>query len=282
MKKINTFLLAALLCFFFVIGNNANAASFTFSRNLTIGSRGNDVLALQQFLIVSGLLNITIPTNYFGLATKTALTKWQASVGIAPTTGTLGPLSRGKLNIVIQQPMVDTPSVPATISTTSAAANPVIAKTNNGLPIRIAIPKINVDAKFQYNGLASDGTMEIPNNVIDVGWFTGSVHPGEKGVAIVTGHVAQIRGGVLTKPGVFKNLSELRAGDRLYVTNDKKETITFVVRESHLYDPAADATSVFTSGDNGSHLNLITCEGTWNSVKQSYSQRLVIFTDALQ
>ncbi|MEK7089564.1 MAG: class F sortase, partial [Patescibacteria group bacterium] len=169
-----------------------------------------------------------------------------------------------------------------TTNTSSTTQSAVLGNTKNGSPIRITIPKLNVDAKFQYNGLKSDGTMEIPNNVVDVGWFTGSARPGEKGVAVVTGHVAQILGGILTKPGVFKNLNELRAGDTIYVTNDKGATTTFVVRESRLYDPLADATSVFTAKDNGSHLNLITCEGTWNAAKQSYSQRLVVFTDAVK
>jgi sortase (surface protein transpeptidase) len=83
----------------------------------------------------------------------------------------------------------------------------------------------------------------------------------------------------MTKPGVFYNLSELRAGDLIYVLNDKGVTTEFVVRESRNYDPAADATDVFTSKDVGIHLNLITCEGTWNPGQLSYSQRLVIFTD---
>ncbi|MCX6705132.1 MAG: class F sortase, partial [Candidatus Woesebacteria bacterium] len=120
----------------------------------------------------------------------------------------------------------------------------------------------------------------IPTNIVDVGWFTGSPRPGEKGNAIITGHVAQIRGGVLVKPGVFSNLNELSAGDKLYIVNEKGESITFVVRENRNYDPSADATDVFISADGGAHLNLITCEGTWNPDKLSYSQRLVVFTDA--
>jgi LPXTG-site transpeptidase (sortase) family protein len=148
--------------------------------------------------------------------------------------------------------------------------------------MRLIIPELNVIADFQYNGLTPDGTMEIPTNIVDAGWYTGSPRPGEKGVAIITGHVAQIRKSVVTKPGVFYNLNELRPGDKLYVLNDKGETITFVVRESRLYDPTADATDVFTSNDNGAHLNIITCEGTWNQDQLSYSQRLVIFADAVQ
>ena len=158
----------------------------------------------------------------------------------------------------------------------------VATTTANGSPVRLKIPKLNIDAGFQYTGIKSDGTMEIPNNVVDVGWFTGSPHPGDKGSAIITGHVAQIRGGVITKPGVFIDLNKLQAGDKLYVVNDKGVSITFTVREVRSYDPNADATDVFTSKDNGAHLNLITCEGTWNPAQLSYSQRLVVFTDLAQ
>jgi hypothetical protein len=56
-------------------------------------------------------------------------------------------------------------------------------------------------------------------------------------------------------------------------------TTTFVVRESRSFNPNADASDVFNSNDEKSHLNLITCEGSWNKDSKSYSQRLVIFTD---
>ena len=87
---------------------------------------------------------------------------------------------------------------------------------------------------------------------------------------------------MVTKPGVFSNLYELRTGDKLSIVNDKGETINFVVREVRSYDPVADATAVFTSTDGGAHLNLITCEGVWKQAQLSYTQRLVVFTDAVQ
>jgi hypothetical protein len=55
--------------------------------------------------------------------------------------------------------------------------------------------------------------------------------------------------------------------------------ISFVVRESRKYDSDVDAPEVFMSQDGKPHLNLITCSGTWNETKQTYSHRLVIFTD---
>lgn len=193
------------------------------------------------------------------------------TVGFSPTTGQACSLA-ATLNVAAAQP-TPTP-IPTQISSTYTV------RVADGSPVRLQIPKINVDASFQYNGLKSDGAMEIPNNVVDVGWFTGSVHPGDIGTAVITGHVAQIRGGVLTKPGVFFNLKDLRAGDTLAVVNDKGETISFVVRETKSYDPSADATDVFVAKDNGTHMNIITCEGTWHPDQLSYSQRLVVFTDA--
>lgn len=279
--------------------NNASAevfssatptTNFTFTRDITVGINGNNVSVLQQFLITGGFLKIPTPTGYFGPTTKTALSAWQTKSGIYPSTGFFGPISRGKVKKITkmsisQSPMRDaigTTTSTTTPKKTTGAANVSTTNTGNGSPIRMKIPKINVDASVQYNGLKSDGTMEIPDNITDVGWFTGSPHPGENGASVMTGHVAQIRGGIMTKPGVFYNLNELRPGELIYVLNDKEETTTFVVRESRSYDPTADATDVFIAKDNGVHLNIITCEGTWNPGKLSYSQRLVIFADLAQ
>jgi hypothetical protein len=45
------------------------------------------------------------------------------------------------------------------------------------------------------------------------------------------------------------------------------------------YDPNISATDVFISSDKKSHLNLITCTGTWDSILKSHSSRLIVFTD---
>jgi peptidoglycan hydrolase-like protein with peptidoglycan-binding domain len=254
----------------------ATTTNVVFERNLTLGIRGNDGLALQQFLIAEGFLQIAKPTDYFGPKTRTALILWQRTQHITPPSGFFGILSRGKMNARrVIAPIIMT-ATPTTIATTSALV------TQNGSPVRLKIPKLSVDAAFQYNGLTTDGIMEIPNNVTDVGWYTGSPQPGEKGVAITTGHVAQIRGGVITKEGVFARLRELIPGDTLSVLNDRGVLNMFIVREIRTYDPAADAHDVFTSDDDGSHLRLITCEGAWEADKQSYTKRLVVFADAVK
>jgi len=75
-----------------------HAQSVNFSSNLTLGSTGVQVTALQNFLIQKGF---TIPagaTGYFGAQTKAALAAFQAVQGITPAAGFFGPITRAKVN----------------------------------------------------------------------------------------------------------------------------------------------------------------------------------------
>jgi len=86
-------------------GSTATApVSTTFTRDLTIGSTGADVQALQQLLNSKGFTvaasGAGSPGNesmYFGGLTKSALAKWQAANGVAPAAGYFGPLTRSAL-----------------------------------------------------------------------------------------------------------------------------------------------------------------------------------------
>ncbi len=146
---------------------------------------------------------------------------------------------------------------------------------NYGLPTRLKIPRINIDAPVERVGVTSQGTMAVPKGLIDAAWFNASSHPGNSGNAVVAGH----KGWKNRKPGVFNELYRLQKGDRVYVEDEKGEIITFVVRELRTYGDNEDSSSVFNSNDVGSHLNLITCEGDWDETSKSYSNRLVIFAD---
>ena len=76
---------------------------------------------------------------------------------------------------------------------------------------------------------------------------------------------------------MFANLDKLKTGDKVYVEDDKGMTITFVVRETRVYDPGY-ADDVFSRND-GVYLNLITCDGVWDAANKTYSKRLVVFAD---
>lgn len=156
----------------------------------------------------------------------------------------------------------------------SVFQNQIVIRNSAGLPVRLKIPGISVDAAIEYVGLTPKRAMEVPGNSMNVGWFKLGPHPGDKGSAVIAGHFDGENG----ERGVFADLYKLRAGDKLYIENDKGESIVFVVREIRTYD-SGYADEVF-SLSNSAHLNLVTCDGVWDGVKKSYSKRLVVFSDA--
>src|SRR4051812_34323847 len=78
------------------VSANAQTATATFTRSLTVGSRGTDVTALQSILMQAGYLKVS-PTGYFGSLTKAALAAWQAANGISPAVGYFGPITRAAI-----------------------------------------------------------------------------------------------------------------------------------------------------------------------------------------
>lgn len=146
-----------------------------------------------------------------------------------------------------------------------------------GLPVRLKIPIIGVDSLIEDAAITPDGRMDVPAGSVNVAWFALGPRPGQIGSAVIGGHFG-IKDG---KPFVFYSLDKLKVGDRAYIVDDKGNTLTFVVRSIKLFDRNADARTVFTSTDGLAHLNLITCEGVWNKVNDSYPDRRVVFTDEI-
>ncbi len=151
----------------------------------------------------------------------------------------------------------------------------VSAGKDIGLPVRIKIPGIHVDAAIEKVALTPQGAMDVPKGPADVAWFNLGPRPGEKGSAVIAGHFGWKNG----IRAAFDNLLKLQKGDKLYIEDEKGATTTFVVRALRTYGKNEDASGVFRSSDGASYLNLITCEGVWNTVSKSYSKRLVVFTD---
>ena len=89
------------------------AGAETFAANLTVGSRGSDVAALQQFLVAKSYLQMPagVSYGYFGPLTKAAVARWQAANGISPAVGYFGPISRA--TITSQMATSPVPPVPA-------------------------------------------------------------------------------------------------------------------------------------------------------------------------
>lgn len=258
------------------------ASTNVFTRTLYMGMRGEDVRELQRFLNTdietrvagAGAGSTGNETDYFGPATKSALIKFQEKyradvltpLGLTSGTGILGAKTREKVSALL-----DSESIIEDVATLLKQE-----QASSGLPVRLKIPVINIDTAVEYAGLASDGSMDIRKSPDAVAWFELGPRPGENGSAVIAGHYGKWKSG---NGSAFDDLYKLRQGDKLYIEDDKGATISFVVRELRRYDLNADASDVFFSNDGKPHLNLVTCEGVWDSVQKTYSNRLVVFAD---
>lgn len=71
---------------------------FQFTRNLSRGMTGNDVMELQKILKAKGHLVIDTPTSLFGPMTQAAVVKFQATNSLEQV-GMVGPKTRALLNV---------------------------------------------------------------------------------------------------------------------------------------------------------------------------------------
>lgn len=89
--------IAALQAQLAALGGSSTAGA-TFTMDLTIGSTGSEVTALQNWLISKGYGIAAGATGYFGAQTQAALAAYQAANGISPAAGYFGPITRAKVN----------------------------------------------------------------------------------------------------------------------------------------------------------------------------------------
>ncbi len=103
-----------------VVAVATSASAATFTRSLTVGSRGDDVTALQTWLNAKGYLAVA-PTGYFGVLTKAAVAAFQTANGITPTAGYFGPLTQAKLAAVDAGSMTGSTGSTGSVSTGSTS-----------------------------------------------------------------------------------------------------------------------------------------------------------------
>lgn len=145
-----------------------------------------------------------------------------------------------------------------------------------GLPKRLLIPSLGINVNIQHIGLNASGAMGVPSNTTDVAWFKLGVRPGQKGNAVIAGHLDSANG-----KAVFWDLNKLQAASDVYIIDENDNRWQFKVVGSELIDEEKGSLeSVFGRNDKA-RLNLITCGGVWNKERKNYSQRLVVFTEAM-
>ncbi|MCW0216392.1 MAG: class F sortase [Pseudonocardia sp.] len=169
------------------------------------------------------------------------------------------------------------PAVPGRLA--EAAPSPAgPAPLGRSLPVTLDVPAIGVHAAVLRTGLAPDGTVEVPPlGSPDASWYENSPTPGERGPAVLLGHVDSARWG----PGVFFDLRALVPGDEVAVTREDGSVARFRVDRVAQYPKTAFPTAAVYGDLDHPGLRLITCGGAFDRSARSYADNVIVYASAV-
>ncbi len=139
-------------------------------------------------------------------------------------------------------------------------------------PVAVSLPTIGVGAVVGELGKNPDGTVEVPQEPMQAGWYRYSPTPGALGPAVLLGHVDDDR----TGPAIFFRLAELRPGDPIHVVRADGRTAVFTVDGVREVPKDAFPTADVYGDTTHAALRLITCAG-WDHDAHTYRDNTVVF-----
>ncbi|OSZ62312.1 class F sortase [Streptomyces pharetrae CZA14] len=154
-----------------------------------------------------------------------------------------------------------------------AAGRPAAPALPPSPPDRIRIPAIRVDAPLTGLGLTRTGSLEVPpaGRPDLAGWYEAGTTPGERGTAIVAGHVDNAEG-----PAVFYGLGALRRGGTIEVDRRDGSVAVFTVDAVEVYQAKNFPDEKVYGPARRPELRVITCGGGYSRAT-GYQGNVVVF-----
>ncbi len=121
--------------------------------------------------------------------------------------------------------------------------------------------------------LSKAGTVNVPTNFAEPGWYNGARSPGQKGSAVILGHVDNFHG-----PAAFFNLDKLKLGNHVDVTLKDGRKLVFAVIGERMYQKTNFPDRLVYGARDYPALQLVTCGGIFDSATGHYLSNIVIFT----
>jgi LPXTG-site transpeptidase (sortase) family protein len=148
-------------------------------------------------------------------------------------------------------------------------------------PVRLAIPRLYVDAPIVTMGLDADRYPQVPERPDQVAWYNFTASPGQRSNAVFAGHVDWQTSTRQPIAGVFYRLRELEIGDTVTVTLEDGQKLTYRVTgnvATAYEDPNVLKAMDYTAREV---ITMITCGGTWVKTGRgpfggNYSHRVLV------
>jgi len=141
-------------------------------------------------------------------------------------------------------------------------------------PVRLMIPEIGVSAPFTELTLNKDGVLQPPpsNDSNMVGWYVDGATPGERGTALVLGHVDTKLG-----PAVFWGLGALKKDNSVEITRADGSSALFTVDSVEVFRKNDFPNERVYADGPSAQLRLITCGGSYDHKRHDYTANVVVF-----
>jgi hypothetical protein len=160
----------------------------------------------------------------------------------------------------------------AAAGSTGAGYGPSLARS---VPMSVDIPAIGVSSDLLHLGLNPDGTLQVPSLYTaadEAAWYKYSATPGQRGAAVIEGHVDTYQG-----PAVFFRLGALRPGEHIDVRLADGVTAVFRVTGVRQYSKTNFPARMIYGASGYAALRLITCGGAFDYASGHYLSTTVVF-----
>ncbi|MFC5747468.1 class F sortase [Actinomadura rugatobispora] len=165
------------------------------------------------------------------------------------------------------------PQPPAWAATARPVAHhaPVMARS---VPVRVDVPSLGVRAPLVRLGLEPDGSVQVPaaDRPGEAGWYDGGPTPGERGPAVLLGHVDSAKGAA-----VFYELGRLRPGHRIEVGRADGRVAVFTVESVERVPKDRFPTRRMYGPIGHAGLRLVTCGGSFDKDRRSYQDNIIVY-----
>ncbi|WP_149546752.1 class F sortase [Streptomyces marokkonensis] len=140
-------------------------------------------------------------------------------------------------------------------------------------PTALRVPRVSLDARVQDVGVEDDGTVEIPSDAGQAGWYRFGPAPGAPaGSAVLIGHVDDRTGDL----GAFAKLYGVRKGDDITVAREDAPPVRYVVTAREVVDKDGLPDEVFRRHGRPV-LTLVTCAPPYDRERGGYQRNLLVY-----
>jgi hypothetical protein len=140
-------------------------------------------------------------------------------------------------------------------------------------PIHLSVPALGLSVRLTSLDLNANGTVSVPTDIYEPGWYRRGATPGQLGTAVILGHVDSYRG-----PAVFYKLRDLVVGDRVNVSLADGVIAHFRVIGTATYLKAHFPAQLVYGPRSYGALQLITCGGAFDNGSGHYLSNVVVYT----